>query len=247
VVKINELAYTDHYYPIKTEGFSSGQPWGYLINYSNGNGIFNSQADIDVSGLTYSAMVAPRVGDFVYEDLNNDGIIDEGDLVPIGYSRVPEIFYSFNGGVQWKNFDLSFLLQGAANTSVVISGSGAYENTAQGVFNDIHLNAWTPERYAAGEKTNYPALSLTTSANHVANSFFIMNASYLKLRNIEIGYSLPVFISQKIKTENIRFSLSGQNLFTIDKMKSKYIDPETGTIASFQPYRVYSVGIKCTF
>jgi TonB-linked SusC/RagA family outer membrane protein len=247
VLKVNELPYNDRFYPCRTEGFRLGQQWGYLIDYRNGSGIFNSQQEIDASGLTYSAMVAPRVGDFIYYDLNNDGKIDEGDLSPIGYPWVPEIFYSFTGGVQWKNFDVSFLLQGVANTSVVINGVGAYENAAQGVFNDFHLNAWTPERYAAGEKTDYPALSLTTSANHVANDFFVMDRSYLKLRNVEIGYSLPVSIVQKIKTGNIRFSLSGQNLFTIDRMKSKYIDPEIVSMATFQPYRIYSVGIKCTF
>jgi hypothetical protein len=247
VIKINELAYNDRFYPCRTEGFRLGQQWGYLIDYRNGNGIFNAQSEIDASGLTYSAMVAPRVGDFIYYDLNNDEKIDEGDLAPIGYPRVPEIFYSFTGGAQWKSLDVSFLLQGVANTSATIGGVGVYENMAQGVFSDLHLNAWTPERYAAGEKTDYPALSLTSSANHVANSFFVMDASYLKLRNVEIGYSLPVPIAQAIKMENIRFSLSGQNLFTIDRMKSKYIDPEIRTMATFQPYRVYSVGIKCTF
>ncbi|MPN53233.1 hypothetical protein SDC9_200897 [bioreactor metagenome] len=74
-----------------------------------------------------------------------------------------------------------------------------------------------------------------------------MDASFLKLRNVEIGYSLPMSIAKKIKAENVRFSLSGQNLFTIDRIKSKYIDPETGTMANFQPYRVYSIGVECAF
>jgi TonB-linked SusC/RagA family outer membrane protein len=247
VIKVNELPYSDHFYPLRSEGFRLGQQWGYLINYSNGNGMFNSQQELDASGLTYSSMVTPRVGDFIYQDLNKDGVIDEGDLAPIGYPLIPEIIYSFTSGMQWKNFDVSFLLQGVANNSVTISGTGAYENASLGVFNDFHLNAWTPERYAAGEKIDYPALSLTTSANHVANNFFVMDRSYLKLRNVEIGYSLPVSIAKKIKTENIRFLLSGQNLFTIDRMRTRYIDPEIGTMANFQPYRVYSVGIKCTF
>ncbi|MDR1156329.1 MAG: SusC/RagA family TonB-linked outer membrane protein [Bacteroidales bacterium] len=247
VVTINELAYTDRFYPYRSEGYRRGQPWGYLIDYSNGNGIFNSQQEIDASGLTYSAMVAPRVGDFIYRDLNKDGVIDIGDAAPIGNPRLPEIFYSFNAGAQWENFDFSFLLQGAANTSVAINGLGVYEYSARGVFSDLHQNAWTAERYAAGEKIDYPALSLTESANHVANSFFIMNASYLKMRNMEIGYSLPASLAKKMKSENIRISLSGQNLFTIDRMKTKYIDPETASMGAFQPYRVYSAGVRCTF
>ena len=247
VIQINELPYDDRYYPRRTEGFRRGQQWGYLIDYDYCNGIFDSQAEIIASELTYSTMVTPRVGDFIYSDLNKDKVIDEGDVAPIGYATLPEVFYSFRGGVQWKDFDVSFLMQGVTNASVTVSGVGAYENAAQGVFSDMHLNAWTPERYAAGEKTDYPALSLTPSANHVANSFFIMDASYLKLRNVEIGYTLPVSLARKIKAENVRFSLSGQNLFTIDRMRSKYIDPETGSMSAFQPYRVYSAGIKCTF
>lgn len=244
VIAVNELAYANYFYPLRSEGYSMGQQWGYLIDYRNGNGIFNSQQELDESGLRYSAMVSPRVGDFIYQDLNKDGVIDEGDQAPIGHTWVPEIFFSLNGGVQWKNFDFNFLLHGVTNTSV---STGSYESTAQGVFNDQHMNAWTPERYAAGEKTDYPALSLTPSANHVANDFFIMDRSFLKLRNVEIGYSLPLSVAKKIKAENIRFSLSGQNLFSIDRMKSKYMDPETGTMGAFQPYRVYSAGIKCTF
>ncbi len=247
VTQVNELAHDDYAYPHRTEGFSVGQPWGYLIDYDNGNGIFNSQPEIGASELTYSSMPAPRVGDFIYQDLNKDGKINEGDLAPIGHSRYPEIFYNFNGGVQWKNFDISLLLQGTANASVVINGPGVFEYTAQGSFSDLHLNAWTPDRYAAGEKIDYPALSLTQSANHVSNTFFHRNTSYLKLRNVEIGYSLSAAIAKKVRAENIRFSLSGQNLFTIDRMHTKYIDPETGTMDTFQPYRVYSLGIKCTF
>ena len=247
VIKVNELAHNDYAYPLRTEGFCIDQPWGYLIDYDNGNGIFNSQVEIGASELTYSSMVAPRVGDFIYKDLNKDGVISEGDLAPIGHPRLPEIFYNLNGGVQWKNFDISFLLQGTANASVVIGGIGVYEYAAQGSFSDLHMNAWTPERYAAGEKIDYPALSQTQSANHVSNTFFLRDASYLKLRNVEIGYSLSSAIAQKVKAESIRLSLSGQNLLTIDRMHTKQIDPETGTMDAFQPYRVYSVGVKCTF
>lgn len=98
-----------------------------------------------------------------------------------------------------------------------------------------------------GKKIEYPALSLNESTNHVANSFFVWNASYLRLKNMEIAYTLPKHISKKVCAENIRFSLSGQNLLTFDKMRSKYIDPEIGTMGDFQPYRVYNIGVSLTF
>lgn len=192
-------------------------------------------------------MVAPREGDFIYRDLNNNGVIEEGDLAPIGHPRVPEIYYTLSGGIEWKNFGLSFLLQGADNTSVVVREGGGYEYAGLGLFTDLHQHAWTADRYANGEKITYPALSLTQSANHVANSFFVMDASYLKLRNVEMTYSLPESICREFNIEQIKLLVSGQNLLGFDRMRSKYIDPETGSITAFQPYRVYNIGLKLTF
>jgi hypothetical protein len=165
----------------------------------------------------------------------------------MGYSFIPQQNFNLSGGLQYKSWEFSFLFQGVNKTSFFTSGTGAYENEAQGVFNDIHLNAWTPERYAAGDKITYPALSLTRSVNHTNNDYFLANASYLRLRNIEIAYSLPVYLSGKIASERIRIALNAQNLFTIDNMRSKYIDPETKSMSGFQPYRVYNIGISLIF
>ncbi|MDR1103035.1 MAG: SusC/RagA family TonB-linked outer membrane protein [Tannerella sp.] len=247
VFKINEAAAGDDYaYPYRTEGFRIQQQWGYLIDYSNGNGMFNSEAEKAARNLTY-AFGTPRVGDFIYQDLNSDGVIDEKDQAPIGYSRIPQLYYNLNAGLTYKGVELSLLFQGTAQASVTVSGVGAYENTAQGVFSDIHRNAWTPERYAAGEKISYPALSLVTSTNHVANSFFVMDASYLRLRNLELAWTLPASVSRKIASEKIRIAFNAQNLFTVDRMRSGHIDPETGTAGAFQPCRVYNIGISLNF
>lgn len=247
VLNINEAPAGDDYaYPYRTEGFSVGQQWGYLIDYSNGNGIFNSEAEKAGRNLTYS-FGTPRVGDFIYQDLNGDGEISDKDLAPIGYSRIPQIYCRLNAGLTYRGVELSLLFQGAAQSSVTVSGVGAYENVFQGVFNDIHQQAWTPERYAAGEETTYPALSLTTSTNHTGNSFFVMDAAYLRLRNVELAYTLPATLSRKIASEKIRLAFNAQNLFTIDRMRSKYIDPETGMMDVFQPYRVYNIGISLQF
>ena len=94
---------------------------------------------------------------------------------------------------------------------------------------------------------DYPALSLNETTNHVPNEFFIWDASYFRLKNLELAYTLPTSISRKIRAEKIRIALSGQNLLTWDKMKSKYIDPEVGTMNAFQPYRVYNIGFQLTF
>lgn len=247
VININESPYSNEYaYPYRTEGFGYGQQWGYLIDYSNGNGMFNFQEELEKSGLSY-AFGTPRVGDFIYQDLNGDKIIDEKDQAPILNTSIPQQYYSFSGGFKYKGFEVNLLFQGVGKFSRTISGIGAYESEYEGVFTDIHLKAWTPERWNNGEEITYPALSLKESTNHQPNSFFIMDASYLRLRNAEIAYTLPLNVSKKVFAEKIRFSLSGQNLFTIDNMRTKQIDPEVAVMGTFQPYRVYNIGVSLTF
>ncbi len=247
VISINESPYSDDYaYPYRSEGFAYGQKWGYLIDYSNGSGLFNMQSEIDNCGLDY-AFGTPRLGDFIYKDLNGDGIIDEQDQAPIGYSSIPQQYYTVTGGFNYRNFEFSFMFQGTGKVSGTLSGIGAYEYASQGFFTDMHKNAWTEERFLNDQKIEGPALALSQSTSHVENDYYIVDASYLRLRNLEIAYTLPLRLSGKVFADKIRFSLNAQNLFTIDHMPSKYIDPETGSMSKFQPYRVYNAGVSLTF
>ncbi len=247
VISINESPLSEeHAYRYRTEGYSVGQQWGLKIDYSNGNGMFNSDNELINSDLVYS-FGYPRLGDFIYQDLNNDNIIDDKDLAPMGYSRIPEQEYSFTGGVNWKDWEFSFLFQGVRNCSQFVGGVGVYEDSYQGVYSDMHLNAWTPERYANGEEISFPALSLSPSTNHVNNDFFLADCSYLRLRNIEIARTFPINISKKSEHESIRIAFNAQNLFTIDNMPSDYLDPEIGSMTTFNPYRVYNIGVNINF
>ncbi|QBQ39943.1 SusC/RagA family TonB-linked outer membrane protein [Sphingobacterium psychroaquaticum] len=247
VININEAMLGEDYaYPYRSQGFALGQQWGYLVDYSNGNGMFNSKEELTNSGLSYS-FGTPRVGDLKYQDLNGDKIINEKDVAPIGYTRAPQQEYSIAGGTTWKSWEFSFLLHGVARSTQILSGIGAFENQGKGIFTDLHMASWTPERYAAGEEINYPALSLLPSTNHVSNDFFVSNRSYLRLRNVELAYCLPTAVAQKIKAERIRVALGVQNLFTVSHMKSKYIDPEIGSMNTFQPYRIFNIGLSANF
>ena len=247
IISINEASLGDDYaYQYRLEGYSLNQLWGYQVDYSNGNGMFNSQQELDNAGINY-AFGTPRVGDLIYKDLNDDGVIDIKDTAPMGNPQVPQQEYSVVGGVKWRNWDFSFLVHGVSKVSSFFSGLGAYENAGRGIFNDIHLNAWTPERYANGEAISYPALSLVPSTNHVESDYFLDNRSYWRLRNVELAYVVPKMLSQRISARNIRIALNIQNLFTVKNTKSKYIDPEIGTMARFQPYRVYNIGLSANF
>lgn len=240
--------YRDGYaYPYAQAGQSIGQKWGYLIDYSNGNGMFNFKDEITASGLDYSALGTPRPGDFIYRDLNDDGKIDAKDKAPVGYSNVPRGYYSVSGGFVWKGLEVSFLLQGTTKRSVALSGIGSYETNNQGVFSDIHMNAWTEERWIAGDHIDYPALSLTKSTSLVDNDYFIQDGSYLRLKNAEIAYTLPRALCKKLFAEKIRFALNGQNLLTFDHLRSSHIDAEIGELSAMPTYRVFNLGVKVTF
>ncbi len=247
MVDMKEVIRDGYAYPYAKAGQSIGQKWGYLIDYSNGNGMFNFSDEISGCGLDYSALGTPRPGDFKYVDLNKDGKIDSKDRAPIGYGDIPRGYYSINGGFAYKNFEVSFLFQGTTKRSITLSGVGAFETENQGVFNDIHMNAWTEDRWNAGEKIDYPALSLSKSPSHNDNDYFIQDGSYLRLKNAEIAYTLPHKISKKAFAEKIRFALNGQNLFTIDHLRSKHIDAEIGKLSAFPTYRVINLGVKVTF
>jgi len=246
IVKVNEVLKTaDYAYRNWQEGFSYGQEFGYLVDYSNGNGFFNSKTELDNNKLVYS-FGTPRLGDLKYQDLNHDGKIDERDKAPIGYGALPLVTYAFTGGITYKQFDLSFMFQGVGQYSSIYNGQGVFETSYDGDFGALHQDAWTKARYDNGGKITYPALSLVQSVNHQPSNFFNYNRSYVRLKNLELGYTLPLSISKAISVSKVRFILSGQNLITWDKMKSEDFGPE-GSYTSFPVYRVYNVGVKVVF
>jgi TonB-linked SusC/RagA family outer membrane protein len=234
----------DYAYRIRQEGYPLGQEFGYIVDTHNGNGYFNSQQEIDESGLVYE-IGTPRPGDLIYYDLNADGTINDKDKAPLGRGALPEFYYAFHGGLKYKNFDLNFLFQGIANYWAIDMSNGRVEYNFEGIYTQWHKQAWTPERYAAGEEILYPALSSKKSSNHEASNFFLEDKSYLRLKNLEIGYNFNVF-------NGVRLYLSGQNLFTWDNLKHKNYGPEahysgnTG-IMQIQVYRLYNVGLSIKF
>lgn len=233
-------------YAFRKTGYAIGQEWGYLVDYSNGNGFYNSQAEIDNSKLVYSGST-PRPGDFRYRDLNGDGRIDEADKAPLeGVKKMPSINYGASVKLTWNNFDLYMFFQGESGRNGLYSGLGIYENESQGVYMPHHFTAWTPERYAAGETIGYPALTSTTSSSLQANDFFTSKADFFRLKNLTLGYSLPAKWMKKIGMNQIRFYFTGQNLLTATNLKFKGIDPEKANINNFV-FRSYNFGLNVSF
>ena len=232
----------DYAYRIRSEGYPLGQSWGYIVDDHNGNGYFNSQEEIDNSGLEYE-IGTPKPGYLKYYDLNADGKINDKDKAPLGHGALPNFFYAFNGSLKYKNFDMSVLLQGIADYWTVDMSNGRVEYLFEGVYTDWHKSAWTPERYANGDEIKYPALSAQKNSNHEASNFFLEDKSYLRLKNLEIGYTFDVF-------NGMRLYFSGQNLLTWDNLKHNVYGPEahfSGGIEAIPVYRLYNLGLTINF
>ncbi len=233
-------------YPLRVSGYSYGQEWGWLVDYSQGNGYYNSQSEIDNSGLTYVGMT-PRPGDFRYQDLNKDGRIDEADKAPLkGVKKIPSFNYGLSVTAEWKGFDLYVFCQAETGRNALYSGLGIMENTNQGVYTDMHAHAWTAERYANGERIDYPALTSGKSSSLQNNDFFASKADFFRLKNVTLGYSLPQSIVRKAKLTKFRVYFTGQNLATATNLKFKGIDPEKKNYGDFL-MRSFNFGLNIEF
>lgn len=234
-----------YYYSNRSLGFPVGQIWGYQIDYSNGNGYFNSNDEIIQSGLTYDG-TAPTPGDFKYIDYTKDGKIDVRDMVPMGGTSTPEVNYGLELSAKWKDLDFSMLFQGVTGHYYsVSSGLGYYENVQNGTFFERHLNAWTPERYAEGATITAPALKLIGgNASHRSSNYYLNDMSYFKLGNVSLGYNIPYKFYSKISS---RVHLSAMNLFTIDNSNSKDMHAENSSLTQFPVYRYYQIGLNINF
>jgi len=248
-IELDEPMRSEEYaYQYHEEGFRLGQEFGYLIDWNSpGNGYFTSQDEID-NYYPYEFGGKPRVGDFVYKDVNGDGVIDQKDLSPIGYSTtVPGLNYGISLGLNFKGIDFNVLFSGLGRYSKYYSGQGVVEWTKQGTYFDWTRNGWTEERYKNGEKITYPAISTAQTVSHTENDFFIQNRSFLRLKNIELGYTLPERFLSKVGVKALRVYVSGQNLFVWDNLRITHIDPEQNNSYGYPITKNVTLGLNINF
>lgn len=186
-------------------------------------------------------------GDVVYKDLDRNGVIDDEDRTAMGNPRSPELMFGIPFGFQYKNFDFSVLLQGATKSSILLNGAAVFdfpqfEQDKIGRVKKMHLDRWTPETAATAK---YPALHYGTHDNNKNgnSSLFLYDASYLRLKNVEIGYNVSPKLLRKFHVQQARIYVQGLNLLTFDKLGDVDIDPETksGDGASWYPIQRYSI------
>ncbi|WP_212006018.1 TonB-dependent receptor [Chitinophaga sp. HK235] len=214
-----------------------GQYYGYIVD-----GIFQNQAEVDAS-----AQPKAKPGDFKYRDVNGDGVVDPKDRVPIGNPN-PKYTYGINSSFSYKNFDLALEFQGVAGVDVYNANLGlrfGNENFTK----EFYDKRWHGE----GTSNTYPSANIGGGQNYLPNQFFVENGSYFRIRNIQLGYTLPKTVTERWKMQRLRLYLNAQNAFNFFKYRG--FSPEIGGKPTgagidnsvYPLYATYNFGVNVTF
>lgn len=218
-----------------------GEPFGAYFGYI-AEGIFQDFAEAASSPSQFeNPNTAP--GDIRYRDVNGDGVIDQDDRTVIGDPN-PQWLVNFNASAEYKNFDISMLFQGVIGVDRLLMGNGnlPMPDDRSNVL-DYWLNRWTPEN----PSSTLPRLG--GQNNTLVSTFYLEDASYLRLKNFEIGYSIPKRLIEKFKMSKFRVFVGGQNLLTFTGIEN--FDPEGGrgrfSNRNAPLYKIYTIGLNAKF
>ena len=222
-------------------GRSLRQEYGYIAER-----LFVDDDEAAASPPQYVGTSAYGGGDIKYLDVNKDGRIDASDRVPLGNPTVPEIIYGFGFSMGYKGFDLSAFFQGAGNQSFWIDA-----NSTAPFINDAQLLKAYADSYWSEESQNlyaiWPRLSIVTNSNNVArNTWFMRDATFLRLKQAELGYTLPNRLTEKLKMSSLRFYISGSNLLRFSNFKMWDVEM-AGNGLGYPIQRVFNIGINLSF
>ena len=227
-----------------TAGFANGQQRGLIAE-----GLFMSEAEIAAWPTQTFGSVSP--GDIKYRDINGDGQVDAYDVVAIGYTSVPEINYGFGLSLGWKGIDASVFFSGMAHVTRIIGGYNLYGGAATNVkvqgqiFADVAEKSWSVTHTADAE---YPRFATETPANNLrASTFWQKDMSFLRLKNAELGYTLPKKWTERAGLSTVRVYVQGVNLMTFSDFK--LWDPElSSSYGNVYPLtRNVSLGLNLNF
>lgn len=224
------------------------QQWGYIAER-----LFVDDADVRNSPPQFGTYMA---GDIKFRDVNGDGIINSLDQVPIGYPTTPEIIYGFGISAKYKGFDISSFFQGSARSSFWIDVAAtspfvAYRYSSSElpgyILQNQLLKAYADDHWSEENRNLHalwPRLSSTVNDNNDEKStWFMRDGSFLRLKQVELGYSLPLKVLRKYKMDNLRIYANGTNLLTFSKFKLWDIEM-AGNGLAYPIQRVINFGIQ---
>lgn len=234
-----------------TKGKKQWQQFGY-----KSLGLFTSMEEINNSPTQFSEAVHSTLqpGDIKYKDINGDGLINENDQIPIGLADVPEIFYGLGFTLNWKGFDLSAFFQGVGRVTQFEKGDALtpFSVTTMeltGFLEEVYHKRWSnanPDPNAKYPRVN--GIAYADNNNTKQSDFWQRDGSYLRLRNLEFGYTLPSKWTKKMHLRTVRVYFSGVNLWTLSSEITAY-DPELGTGdgRAYPLTKVFSLGVNVSF
>lgn len=229
----------------------TGRPIGSNIIYKFW-GFYDETAD-ERYALQYGTSIAEHAGglmpgDCVYVDLNKDGVIDSDDVTKSGYTNVPEYVIGLTPGFKWKNLDFSMQWTGAFNVSRLLQETFREpmgDTNTKGLLLYQYENRWTPETASTAK---LPRASIAHKANNYRSSdLFLVNSNYLRLKNIEIGYTVKMPLLAKAGIDNCRIYLNGYNLLTFSEFELGDPESRTSDRPAYPVTRVYNIGLKIGF
>lgn len=237
-----------------TNGYSQRNKVGEAMNsyyIYRADGFFNSQEETDAYTAKYGNPFGKtfKAGDLRYVDTNKDGKLTADDREYCGSSD-PKIIYGFNINAGWKGIDLSLMFNGAAGVKRLFDGYEVYGNFSGDAAHPatIWRDAWTPDNHDASMPRIFYDTNSASSSRSVQSDFWLQDTSYLRLKNLQLGYTLPKGWLNSVGVENIRIYYSVENLLTFDKMKIN-IDPESTSqrLSSYPLLRTHAFGVNVTF
>jgi TonB-linked SusC/RagA family outer membrane protein len=238
----DEIVFPSNIAYLSRANHSISQTWGLIAER-----LFIDQKEVANSPVQYGD-IGLLAGDIKYKDVNGDGVINNDDMVPIGFPQQPEIIYGFGASFGYKRFDFSFYFQGAARTSFFINPwniqpfylNGGYQNNLLKVIADNHWSEDNQNPYAF-----WPRLSTwRVNSNNQTSTWWLRNGAFLRLKSVDMGYTLPDFKALRLKGTRVYFSAT--NLFILSGFK--LWDVEMGGNGLNYPIQsVYSMGVQLNF
>jgi len=229
-------------YPyMSKKGLPMNQPRGLVAER-----LFVDALDVLNSPIQYNQMGSYMAGDIKYVDINEDGKIDDSDMIPIGYPTIPEIVYGFGASMGYKKVDFSFFFQGSGRSSFFIDPTSispfVKERNALQIIADNHWSDENPDPNAF-----WPRMSVNAvSNNEKTSTWWLRDGSFLRLKSVEVGYSFSERLLKKLNIEKARLYASGTNLLVFSKFK--LWDPEMGGRGlGYPPQKIINIGLNFNF
>ncbi|HEY0669958.1 MAG TPA: TonB-dependent receptor [Sphingobacteriaceae bacterium] len=224
------------------DGYEVNQE-GYAIDSFYGLealGFFQSDAEASAWAQQFGTV---KAGDVKFKDQNGDGKINDNDYLPIG-SPIPRFTYSSNLNASYKGLSLGVFLQGVGKANGLLYQQGIMPFWNGGTVQEQHKNYWTPTNTGAA----FPRLVWGDTNNQQVSTFWVKDASYLRIKNIQLGYQLPTGIVNKARVKAARVYVNGANLFTFDNFWDGYdVEAPLGRGSEYPQVKVYSFGLDVNF